>query len=276
MSFDGPAADPAADAAFADAIRANGKVILGGVQENTERQGVVSVRVFPPIKPLRKAALGWGLLVFNPVDPDYGVRQIYFGTNQTPTATWRAAEALGAPITRSSRDALGSLWLNYYGPPGSFSSVSFGDVLAPGRLPPGYFNGKIVLIGGKPDTLGTDYFVTPFPFTNPSHAFIQGTEVHATILLNLLRGEWLTRIPISREIALIVFVGLVAGGLALLRSSRATLLSLLISIGIACGACWLVWHQRIWFAWLIPSAVQMPFGLAWAVSSQFLLKSRQS
>src|ERR1041385_7959151 len=64
------------DTAFAGAIRANGRFILGGVQENTERQGMLSVRVFPPIKPLRKAALGWGLLVFSPVDPDYGVRQI--------------------------------------------------------------------------------------------------------------------------------------------------------------------------------------------------------
>ena len=63
ISFDGPAADPAADAAFADAIRANGRVILGGVQENTERKGGRSVRGFPPIHTPRKVPLNWGLLV---------------------------------------------------------------------------------------------------------------------------------------------------------------------------------------------------------------------
>ena len=33
--------------------------------------------------------------------------------------------------------------------------------------------------------------------------------------------------------------------------------------------------QRIWFAWLIPSAIQMPFGLVWGISSQYLLESRR-
>ncbi|HEY2801790.1 MAG TPA: adenylate/guanylate cyclase domain-containing protein, partial [Chthoniobacterales bacterium] len=36
-----------------------------------------------------------------------------------------------------------------------------------------------------------------------------------------------------------------------------------------------VWHERLWFAWLIPAAVQVPFGLAWAVGSQYLFESRR-
>jgi adenylate cyclase len=277
ISFDGPAADPAADAEFARSIRENGRVILGAVQENSERQGVRTVRIFPPIKPLRKAALKWGLLVFSPVDPDYGVRQIYFGTSQVPGATWRAAEALGAPIARQNRDRLGPLWVNYYGPRNSFASVSLAQALSPNGVPPGYFKDKIVFIGGQFAVgalkVGRDEFATPYSRSN--RAFTPGTEVHATILLNLLRGEWLTRMPASWETALIVFMGLIAGGLALLRPSWATLVALLVSFGMAAGACWLVWQQRIWFAWLIPSAVQMPFGLAWAVSSQYLLESRR-
>jgi adenylate cyclase len=55
----------------------------------------------------------------------------------------------------------------------------------------------------------------------------------------------------------------------------AALLAVILSIGIACGACWLVWDQRTWFAWVVPAAVQIPLGLAWAVSSQYLLESRR-
>jgi adenylate cyclase len=55
----------------------------------------------------------------------------------------------------------------------------------------------------------------------------------------------------------------------------ATLLAAIISSVIACGACWLVWNQRTWFAWLIPAVVEMPLGLAWAVGSQYLLESRR-
>ena len=277
ISFDGPAADPAADAAFAQAIHANGRVILGAVQENTERQGVYTKRILPPIKPLRKAALGYGLLVFSPVDSDYGVRQIYFGTSQVPSATWRAAKALGAPITSQDREKLGPHWVNYYGPKNSFSSLSIGQALIPDGLPPGYFKDKIVFVGGQSAvgalSLGRDEFATPYSIS--SRVLTPGIEVHANILLNLLRGEWLIRMPVNQEIALIVFIGLLAGALALLRPSWATLLAVVISLGIAASACWLVWQQRIWFAWLIPSAVQMPFGLAWAVSSQYLLESRR-
>jgi adenylate cyclase len=238
---------------------------------------MLSVRVFPPIKPLRKAALGWGLLVFSPVDPDYGVRQMYFGTSQVPTATWRAAQALGAPITNQSRDRLDPHWVNYYGPRNSFSSVSLGQVLSPNGIPPGYFNDKIVFVGGQFAVgalrVGRDEFATPY--SRSKHAFTPGTEVHATILLNLMRGEWLTRMPLNQETLLIVLIGLVAGGLAVLRPSWATLLAFALSLGIAVGACWMVWHQRIWFAWLIPAGVQVPFGLTWAITSQYLLESRR-
>ena len=206
ISFDGPAADPAADAAFAQSIRANGKVILGAALDLKERQGVRSVRVFPPIKSFRKAAAGWGLLVFSPVDPDYGVRQMYLGTSNVPAATWKAAEVLGAPVTHKIRDSLGPLGVNYYGPKDSFASVSMAQALLPNGVPPGYFKDKIVFVGGQFAVgalrVGRDEFATPYSESN--QPFTPGTEVHATILLNLLRGEWLTRMPLTQETALVV------------------------------------------------------------------------
>jgi adenylate cyclase len=277
--FDAPAPDPAADAAFAESIRTNGKVVLGAALDIVERLGSVrEERVSAPTKVLRKAAAGYGIVAFRPVDPDYGVRQMYLrGTSVVPTATWRAAEVLGATVTRQSRDAIGPLWINYYGPRDSFSSVNIAQALDPGGIPPGYFKDRIVMVGPRSAVgylgLGKDEFATPYSRWN--HQFSPGLEVHATILLNLLRNEWLTRMAPNQEAALIVFIGVVAGSLAFLRPLTAALLAAIISVGIACGACWLVWSQRTWFAWLIPAAVQMPLGLAWAVGSQYLLESRR-
>src|SRR5689334_16107312 len=123
--FDQPGPDPAGDAAFADAIKRSGKVILGAALDHKERQGVRSESISPPIKLLRKPAAAWGVLAFEGMDPDYGVRRMYFGNSVKPTATWEAARILGVPMTARERTKLEPHWVNYYGPRGSFKSVSF-------------------------------------------------------------------------------------------------------------------------------------------------------
>jgi len=277
--FDAPAPDPAADAAFAESIRRHGKVVLGAALDIVERLGSVrEERVSAPTKPLRKAAAGYGIVAFKPVDPDYGVRQMYLsGTSIVPTATWSAADVLGAKITHEARETIGPLWINYYGPRDSFSSVNIAQALDPNGTAPGYFKDRIVMVGPRSALgylgVGKDEFATPYSRGN--RQFSSGLEIHATILLNLLRGDWLTRMPVNRETALIMFMGLVAGSLAFFRPLPAALLAFVISIGITCVACWLEWHQRTWFAWLVPATIQMPLGLAWAVGSQYLLESRR-
>jgi adenylate cyclase len=225
---------------------------------------------------LRKAAAGWGILAFDPVDPDYGVREIFFGTSLIPSATWKAAQVLGASITRESRETAVKHWVNYYGPRDTFPSINFGQALDPEGLPPGYFKDKIVLIGGRSAvsslTAGRDEFATPYSTSN--HQFSPGLEIHATILLNLLRGQWLTRMSENWESILVVVTGLLVAGLCVLRPTLATLSALLTSVAIGCCACWIVWDQRIWFDWMVPAAVQIPFGLVWSVGSQYLLESR--
>lgn len=276
--FDGPAADPAADEAFAGAIARNGKVVLGAALDIVQRVGSVSQeRVSAPIKPLRKAAAGFGVLAFRPVDADYGVRQMFFGTGVVPGATWKAAEVLGAPITHTPREGGPTRWINYYGPPDTFSSVNIAQAIDPEGLPPGYFKDKIVLVGGRSSVgglaVGRDEFATPY--SRARHQFSPGLEVHANILLNLLRNEWLKRMPARGEMILLIAIGVFAGLLALLRPTFAIPLGLLAAAAVALVACWLVWYQRIWFAWLIPTGVQLPAGLAWSIGAQYLLESRK-
>jgi CHASE2 domain-containing sensor protein len=83
-----------------------------------------------------------------------------------PTATWRAAEALGAKVTHETRDTVGSRWINYYGPPDSFSSVNMAQALDPDGIPPGYFKDRIVMVGPRSAVgylgVGKDEFVTPY------------------------------------------------------------------------------------------------------------------
>ena len=275
--FDTPSLDPAKDAAFAGALKGFGKAILGATLEIVQPMaGVKQERVVPPIKLLRQAAAGWGTLAFKPVDADYGVRQLFPGTD-IPTATWKAAEVLGAPATREPREAQVQRWINYYGPRNTFSSVNFVQALDPHGVPPGYFKDKIVLVGGHSAVgylaTGRDEFGTPY--SRGTHQFTSGLEVHATVLLNLLRGEWLTRLSESQETLIIILAGLVAGLMASVRPFLAVFSTLIASFAIAALAFWGVWHQHVWFDWMVPAAVQMPLGLAWSVGSQYLLESRR-
>src|SRR5205823_13826529 len=87
--------------------------------------------VLAPLKPVRKASAGWGIVAFKPVDADYGVRQLLPGTSDIPSATWKAVEVLDAPAAREPREAALQRWINYYGPANTFSSVNLAQALDP-------------------------------------------------------------------------------------------------------------------------------------------------
>ncbi len=276
--FDTASADASRDEAFAAALQKFGKGILGGALEMVQPAGgVKQERVLAPIRIFRKAAAGWGLLAFKPVDEDYAVRQLFTGTSDIPAATWKAAELLGAEGAKQPREAPGQRWINYYGPKNTFASVNFAQAIDPQGVPPDFFKDKIVLVGGRSAVsyLATSRDEFGTPYSRGTHQFTSGLEVHATILLNLLRGEWLTRIPETQEIAIIILAGLVAGLMAAVRPFFAMLATITASFAITCLAFWSVWHQRIWFDWMVPVAIQMPLGLAWSVGSQYLLESRR-
>ncbi|MFL6526594.1 MAG: CHASE2 domain-containing protein, partial [Chthoniobacterales bacterium] len=134
--FDAPSQDPATDDALAEALQRNGRIILGAAVENVQPLGsVAQERVLPPTRLLRKAAAGWGLLAFRPVDPDNGVRRIYLGSEDIPAATWKAAEILRGEAALPPRENSSHRWINYYGPPNEFSSVSFAQAIQPEGLP---------------------------------------------------------------------------------------------------------------------------------------------
>ena len=278
IAFDTAGPDPATDEAFVAAIQRNGRVVLGALLELLQPLGgVAQERILPPTRPLRKAAAAWGLLAFKPVDPDYGVRQMFLGTDDLPSSTWRAAALLGAKVTQQEQDRAAQRWIGYFGPPGHFPSVSFAQAVQPEGLPAGYFKDRIVLVGGRTAVgyLGAnrDEFATPY--TRVSGQMSTGVEIHATILLNLLRENWLARLSPRQETLIVLAVGLLVGLLALIRPFFATLVATAAALALTFLVWNLVWNQRVWFAWLVPVAIEIPAGLFWSLGAQYYMEARR-
>ena len=102
-------------------------------------------------------------------------------------------------------DEKGRMLVNYYNPAWGITYYSIVDIIE-GNFPPGTFQDKIVLVGGAATGLG-DIWLTPFDPNLP------GVEKHATVISNILQGDFIKRPPSARYISLflIVMTGLALG-----------------------------------------------------------------
>jgi adenylate cyclase len=110
---------------------------------------------------------------------------------------------LAIPTDESMR-----LLVNYLGPPGTFPTYAFVDVLQR-RIPAAVFHDAIVLIGGSASGLG-DNFITPFA------GALSGVERHANVIDNILQRDVLRRRQTMAGIDLtaILSIGLLVGWLS--------------------------------------------------------------
>lgn len=274
--FADPSFDPEVDADFAAAMIENQRVVIGAGLELEAGIEAEMERTIPPTPVLRRAAAGWGLLAFRPLGGDYGVRRLYCGTENVPSATWKLASLLGASLPEEER-VQERKWINYYGPPDWFKGVSYDRALDSNLTPPGYFRDQVVFVGERSTlgvlSLGKDDFRTPYGLIDGQ--FSKGVEIHITSFLNLLRHEWLHRIAESHELWIVVVFGvLLGGGLPLLRPKLAMVAALLAVLLLGGLAVWLL-ERHLWFAWAIPALVQMPFALIWAVASSYSIEERR-
>ena len=79
----------------------------------------------------------------------------------------------------------GEMLINYRGPPKTFPHYSISDILG-GKLPAGTFKDKIVVVGATSIGIG-DIRSTPFAPVYP------GPEIHATVIDNMLTGDFIAR-----------------------------------------------------------------------------------
>jgi adenylate cyclase len=119
-------------------------------------------------------------------------------------------------------DEAGQLLINYLGPPKTFARFSITDILR-GQIPAGTFKDRIVLVGAT--ALGTyDLRNTPFSPLYP------GTEVHASVIDNILTRSFMARPEWSKIFDLLAIVALATlAGIVLPR------LSPLQGLGFAAG-----------------------------------------
>ncbi len=271
------AEDTAQDVRLGRALARHGKIVVSanlsrrlipGLGESEDREA--------PIPAIATNAAAVGLL--NVVVGQDGVARRLFpgrtrvgGGDWEPTLSWVAATLEGRNQAEQRGAPLANLWLNYYGPPNSLPSISYEDALKPESAP--RFRDRLVVVGAnfEVDFPGTrkDTFPTPY---GAGRQEMPGLELHATGLLNLIRGEWLQRVEAPFEAGLVVAFGLLLGlGLPRLRPILALGLCVGITVTIAALSLYMAWNHNLWWSWLVPAAIQVPAGLVWALGAQLLL-----
>ena len=274
--FTDPGPDPGADLDLANALRAHGNVVLAadyspaGQSVSSGQMTEVTTLTLPEEK-LQAAAATWGLAQMQP-DSDFLVRQHYHGplAENYPSLGWAAASLVGLPVTRQPGARTTERWVNYYGGPETLPSVSYSQALYPDGVQPGFFRNKFVVIGARPMAGNfierRDEVRSSFTTWGDRFIFMPAVEVHATMLLNLIRQDWLRRTPPVAEWGISLMVALLFGaGLTRFRPPIALLLGLTGIATTTLVALLLFGGQRLWFPWLVVVAIQIPAGLLWSV-----------
>ena len=96
-------------------------------------------------------------------------------------------------------------WIDYAGPPGTYPSVSFSQVLN-GEVDPQTFVGKIVVVGVS-DPSFKDITATS---TASGDQPMSGQEAHANAIATALEGFPLQSVPLGLDLVLIALMGIVA------------------------------------------------------------------
>jgi adenylate cyclase len=198
---------------------------------------------------------------------DFFAREHMEPHTSVPSLSWKAAALVNADITRSPDRRLEERWLNYYSPE-PFRIIPFVDVISNTPLPTGFsFTNKVIFVGevGLTGYAGEEKEELRYPWTRTSGSYFHGVQIHALTFSNLVRGDWLRRLPPAFEALVVVLVGAGLGyGLSLLRPLWVTLTAVLIALFVAACAYLLFARFNIWFPWLIIVAAQVPMTIGWA------------
>ena len=196
------------------------------------------------------ARAGNGVLI---PDPGGVERRVPHTVNKLKTLAVAAAEvASGRPVRTEDFDARDeTAWIDYHGPPGTITAVSFSRVVR-GKTPPGLFKDKLVVIGPSAPSL-QDVHPTS---TTGDDELMAGAEIQANALETVRRALPLQSAPRWLDIALIVVLGMVAPVSS--RSSRPCARS---------RSRW-AWPWRSWWRFSSPStaARSSPSSTRWARS----------
>lgn len=141
----------------------------------------------------------------------------------------------------------GQVLINYLGPEKTFPHYSITDILN-GRIKKGEFEGKIVLVGAT--AIGIyDMRNTPFSPVYP------GLEIHATIIDNVITGQFLSRPRwglIVDFVAIIVLSSIMVLIIPRTSAFKGSIFSLSSILGYSIFNCLLFWKQGFWVNMVYP------------------------
>jgi len=262
VGFDIVFAEPsraADDAALAHAIHEGPPVVLAASRERTESSNASLWSEVMPMDALLQAGAQPGQVQVTP-DDDFVVRWREQAPDGFAVQLARLATAAGGPGAVGSDAEL----IGYVGPRATFDTRSYYQALDPALLPPGFFKGKIVLIGRAVRTAveltssQSDMFNSPFVATREDDRLFPGVEVQATLLSNHLTGGGLRLVPQGSVLALVLAM---LGVLALVGLRSQPAISAVVACGLGAGvwvlALWLFAANRLWMTPLFPTAAVM-------------------
>ncbi len=257
---------PEDDAALAEAIQEAGRVVLAGAEEYIERPQWLQYSRIEPLPLLVAAGASVGLATIE-VDGDGVVRSLPL---QTDSFSRQIAQLTGRPLP----PPVAGQQIQYFGPPGHFSRVSYYQALDPEHyLPPHIFQGKRVLVGldlrntVQLEQRAADLFETPFTLT--SQRYSAGVEIHATILDNLLYDTAIDPLAVPTQLTLLALTLLLSGYLNRhWEPTRSSLSAALLIAALLTVALLLLYLGRLWLPPGLPLlGVILPYLLQglWAV-----------
>ncbi len=164
-------------------------------------------------------------------------------------------------------DSRSRMLINYRGPDGTFPRYSISSIVD-GTAPAGAFQNKIVLIGAT--AIGI-YDLRVTPFSNN----MAGVEKHASVVDNILRGDFLRRS--NANVLLLVFLFAIVLGIALPRLGAGAGVALFLALfaGYLGYVYYLFAVKGIWFNLIYPASALF-FGYTSQTAYRFFMEERRA
>jgi CHASE2 domain-containing sensor protein len=149
-----------------------------------------------------------------PVDQGGVIDRVPYELDRLPTAAVVVAKRLQGHIPSRSLFGGGGAYIDYQGPPGTFPTLSFADIMR-GHFAAGAVRGKVIVIGATSPTL-QDLHATPVA----NDELMSGSEIQANAIWTVLHGIPL-RSPSDVVVIMLVILASVMAPLVRFRRSVA-------------------------------------------------------
>ncbi|MGZ8135908.1 MAG: CHASE2 domain-containing protein [Methylococcaceae bacterium] len=171
-------------------------------------------------------------------------------------------------------------YLNFYGPPGSITTVPYHAVLGEGAADVGKnlpdLTGKAVFVGYSDiyDPSQPDRFYTVF--TNSDGVDLSGVEIAATAFGNLLTNRSLTPAESATTVATLAVFGGVAGGFTQIMPAIVS-----VPLTLIMGGLYVYFSEQafaehnLWLSLAVPLLLQLPLALFSGLIAQYLSERRK-